>query len=463
MASIQKVEGKNGISYRLFVTTGHDRTGKQIKHTKTWKPPEKMTERQAETAALKEAFKFEEQIMNGYIADDRQTFSEYAEYVLDLKARSGVKQKTVESYRFLLKRILPEIGFLKLSEIRPQHLNRMYAALSKEGIRNGREKATPKDDTIPSLLKSGKLSHAKAAKEAGISDNTVDAICKGSTVSLESAKKFCDAFSLDLKKTFTIEKDMRPLSSKSLLEYHRCVHAILAQAEKEMLVPYNAASKATPPKASRHEVNYFQPEELTAILDALDQEPLKWRTIVNLLIVTGSRRGEIAALKWKNVDFKNEKIKIDSTLLYSSGKGTYENSTKTGDTRFLKLPRETMALLKEYRLEWLETRLKNGDRWQGSDYVFIRDNGQVIHPDSITSYLSRFSAKHPELPHINPHAFRHTVASVLINNGQDIVTVSRRLGHSRVSTTTDVYSHIIAEADANASEVIADALLRRKA
>lgn len=151
------------------------------------------------------------------------------------------------------------------------------------------------------------------------------------------------------------------------------------------------------------------------------------------------------------------------TLLYSKDRGIYENATKTGDTRFLKLPTETMELLKDYRQYWLELRFKNGDRWQGGEYVFVKDDGSVIHPDSLTAYLNRFSKQHPELPHINPHAFRHTVASVLINSGQDIVTVSRRLGHSRTSTTLDVYSHLIAEADADASEVIADALLRRRA
>ena len=121
-----------------------------------------------------------------------------------------------------------------------------------------------------------------------------------------------------------------------------------------------------------------------------------------------------------------------------------------------------MALLKDYRQYWLELRFKNGDRWNSGEYVFVQDDGSVINPDSLTAYLRKLSQKHPELPHINPHAFRHTVASVLINSGQDIVTVSRRLGHSRTSTTLDVYSHLIAEADADASEVIADALLRRR-
>ena len=463
MASIQRVDGKTGVSYRFFVSTGRDSDGKQIKHTKTWRPAPGMTDRQMEKAAQKAAAEFERSIELGYVADDRQSFQEYAEYVLDLKERSGAKHKTIESYRFLLARINPAIGFMKLQDIRPQHLNQMYKSLSKSGLRADKGRATPKDDTIRGLLKKQKLSHQKAAELAELSAATVDKICKGETVSLESAQKLCESLGLELKKCFKVERDMRPLSNKSLLEYHRCVHTILAQAEREMLIPYNPAEKATPPKVTRKEVNYFQPDELCRILDALDAEPLKWRTIVNLLIVTGCRRGEIAGLKWKNVDFKNGKIKIESTLLYSTDRGIYENATKTGDTRFLKLPPETMALLKDYRQFWLELRFKNGDRWQGGDYVFTKDDGSVIHPDSLTAYLRNFSAKHPELPHINPHAFRHTVASVLINAGQDIVTVSRRLGHSRTSTTLDVYSHMIAEADADASEVIADALLRRKA
>ena len=463
MASIQRIDGKTGVAYRFFVSTGRGSDGKQVKHTKTWRPAPGMTEKQAYKAAQKAAAAFEQAIEQGYVADDRQSFEEYADYVLDLKERSGAKHRTIESYRFLLTRINPAIGFMKLQEIRPQHLNQMYKSLARGGQRADQGRATAKDDAVPALLKSLKLSHAKAALVAGLSAATVDTLCKRETVSVESAQKMCTAFGLDLKKIFLVERDMRPLSNKSLLEYHRCVHTILAQAEREMLIPYNPAEKATPPKVTRKEVNYFQPDELCRILDALDAEPIKWRTIVNLLIVTGCRRGEIAGLKWKNVNFQNSKIRIDSTLLYSPDRGIYENATKTGDTRFLKLPAETMALLKDYRQYWLALRFKNGDRWNGGEYVFVQDDGSVINPDSLTAYLRKFSQKHPELPHINPHAFRHTVASVLINSGQDIVTVSRRLGHSRTSTTLDVYSHLIAEADADASEVIADALLRRRA
>lgn len=461
MANIKKIDGKTGIKYKLTVTNGRDMDGKQIRHYRTFTPAPGMTERQAEKAAQRAALDFERELELGYQADNRQTFAAYAEYVLDLKTRSGCKLRTVTSYRDLLKQINPIIGYMKLTDIRAQHLNRLYKTLTAENARRAGVKARSIGN-VAGVLKIRKMPQSAAAAQCGISSATVSAICRGQIVTAESAEKLCSGLNIPLSKYFEVERDTRPLSGKTVLEYHRCIHTILAQAEKEMLVPYNAADKATPPKQERKEVNYFQPEELPCILSALDEEPIKWRTLVNLLIVTGCRRGEVAALKWSKVDFKNSKITIDATMVYTPKRGIQENATKTADTRFLKIPSETMHLLRDYRQAWIELRFKLGDKWPGYDYLFLRDDGQLMMPDTITAWLARFSKRHG-LPHINPHAFRHTAASVLINNGQDIVTVSRRLGHSHTSTTLDIYSHLIAQADADASECIADALLRRHA
>ncbi len=140
----------------------------------------------------------------------------------------------------------------------------------------------------------------------------------------------------------------------------------------------------------------------------------------------------------------------------------YEDTTKTSTTRYIKLPQETMTLLREYRQWYLEEQIKSGDRWQDSGFVFVKDNGEAIHPDSLTDWLSKFAKRH-ELPHIHPHQFRHTMASLLYFNGLDSITISKRLGHAKVSTTTDIYSHIIKQADERASECIADAVFRKKA
>lgn len=456
MANVKKIEGKNGVSYKITVTHGRDTQGKQVRHYKTWVPPVGMSQKKAEKEAQKVAFEFEQQIEQGFQLDNRQTFAQYAEYVIEVKEQEGKKRRTLDRYKELLERINPVIGGLKLTEIRPQHLNSFYKSLSAPGTAKQQATATATEN----LGKAAKeMTRAALAKKAGIAPTTVTAAMKGHAISYQTAISISAALGKDMSKLFNIHQYDKGLSAKTILEHHRLIGTILAQAEKEMLVPYNAAAKATPPKAEKHDANYFQLQDIVKIRAALEDEPLKWKVITHLLMITGCRRGEIMGLRWDRVDFEQNRVRIDSALLYSPKRGIYEDTTKTGNVRYIKLPLETMTLLRKYRVAYMELRLKNGDRWKDTGYLFTKDNGEPMIPDSITAWLRDFSTRH-DLPHINPHAFRHTMASVLISNGQDVVSVSKRLGHAKVSTTTDIYSHIIQEADSRATECLADILLR---
>jgi len=461
MAHIEKIEGKQGTSYRISISAGFDTQGKRIRHRMNYKPTPGMTERQIQKAVQRAAADFERSIEQGFALDNRQAFADYAEYVLDLKQRTGTKARTLDRYRDMMVRINQAIGHIKLADLRPQHLNSFYKNLAEPGIRIGGGSARAKIDMVV-WLKKNKLSGGKLAEKAGISAATMGIAVKGESIKEEKALAIAKAMGKKVDEVFRVEKNMEPLADKTILEHHRLISTILAQAEKEMLVPYNAAAKATPPRINKKDPNYFQPETISAILEALESEPLKWRLITHLLIVTGCRRGEIMGLKWEKVDFENSRVKIDRALVSSKSKGVYEESTKTSDIRYLALPRETMDLLRQHKREQLRLQLANGDRWLHTGYVFTKDNGDHMNPDSITGWLKDFSARH-SLPHINPHAFRHTVASVLLANGTDIVTVSKQLGHASITTTENFYSHIIEENKAKAAECIADVLIRKKA
>ena len=461
MATIEKITGKTGTTYRISVSGGFDSTGKRIRHRMTYKPEPGMTARQTEKAVQRAAADFERSIEQGFVLDNRQTFAEYAAYVLDLKERGGMKVKTLDRYRELLIRINQAIGHIKLADLRPQHLNTFYKNLQEPGIRAGGGAAVAKID-LAAWLKQNKKSRAGIAESAGVAASTVSAAARGMAIQEPKAAAIAKAMGKRMGDVFTIEHNMEPLADRTILAYHRLISIILAQAEKEMLVPYNAAAKATPPKTTKKAPNYFQPEQISEILKALEAEPLKWQLITHLLLVTGCRRGEIMGLKWEKVDFENSRVKIDRALITAPSIGIYESTTKTSDTRYLTLPTETMALLRQHKREQLRLQLANGDRWIHTGYVFTQDNGDHMNPDSITSWLNNFSVRH-NLPHINPHAFRHTVASVLLANGTDIVTVAAQLGHSSASTTENFYAHIIEENKAKASECIADVLLRKKA
>ena len=458
MATIEKITGKTGTTYRISVSGGFDTAGKRIRHRTTYKPEAGMTARQIQKAVQRAAADFERSIEQGYSLDNRQTFSEYAAYVVALKQRTGTKHRTITGYQHLMERTNQAIGHIAIQDIRAVHLNRFYQNLAESGVRDVEPRAIQKAD-LRAALKEKKLSMAKVAKLAGVAESTVNTAAKGSAILKEKAEQIAQAAGIPFDTLFTVEERNEPLSNTSILAYHRFIHVVLAQAEKEMLVPYNAADKATPPQKEKSEVGTFQTSELIAIRNAAAQEPIKWQMIIHLLMITGCRRGEIVGLKWDRVNWKENSIRIDTTLLYTPESGVYESTTKTGAERTIKLPKETMDLFRQYRVWQLETRLANGDRWKDTPYVFTGECGGCMAPDTLSGYLSRFEKKY-DLPHIHAHKFRHSMASVLYFSGADPVSISKRLGHAQVSTTQNIYSHLIEQADTQSAERIADAIFR---
>ena len=98
--------------------------------------------------------------------------------------------------------------------------------------------------------------------------------------------------------------------------------------------------------------------------------------------------------------------------------------------------------------------------YQNQNDLFPQDNGGPIHPDSVTDWMNKFSKRH-DLPHINPHAFRHTMASMLYFNGVDSVSISKRLGHAQVSTTANIYAHVMEAADRKNADILEDVFLKK--
>lgn len=378
----------------------------------------------------------------------------------DYKRSAGIKERTLSHYEYLLSRCDQAIGHLRLCDIRPQHLNLFYQNLQEEGVRSGKSRATAKLDLAAFLKKEGVTRDALASR-AGVSPTTITTACRKEPIMEAKADQISAALGRKTKDLFSIEQDRTPLSAKTVAEYHRFIHTVMQQAEDELLIPYNPAAKASAPKVGKTKPDFYEPDTVAAILDAAEQEPIKWKTMLHLFLITGRRREDICGLKWEKIDFENHIVCIDTSLLYLPKLGIYESTTKTENTTFLPLPEETMQLLREYRAWYNELRLKNGDRWQDSGFLFVKNNGAPIHPDSFAGWLRKFTKRH-NLPHLHPHGFRHTNASMLIGNGVDVVTVANRLGHADVSTTLDIYSHAINEAKAKASETLADVMLRRK-
>lgn len=162
----------------------------------------------------------------------------------------------------------------------------------------------------------------------------------------------------------------------------------------------------------------------------------------------------LSGLRWCDVDLDHQLIYIRQTRNYPPTEGCYTDTPKTASSeRPLRISRTAILLLLEYK-RWQDAQREAlWDAWQDTDgRVFTNEEGNPLFPNSVSQWFTRFM-KHTGLPKVAVHSLRHTYAGLMITDGTPLVAVSRKLGHAQTSTTSNVYAHVIAEAEAKADEV----------
>lgn len=461
MASVRQYKNKKGdITYQFIVSTGSDNIGKQIRHYKTWKPPATMGAREAAREAQRIATEFEQDIMGGFQVDNRQTFAEYAEYCYSLRVQGGERPQTLERVKRQTARINEHIGHLVLNKITPRHLNEMYKSFAKPGANRWQIYAVPAVDFVKLQ---GNLTCKEFAEKCGVYDRLIWKLRRGQQITRQNAAII--EKHLGVKGLFTITGSNKPLAPATIRDYHAVVSSVLDRAYKEMIIKYNPAERVILPKKRRvREQKALEPQEVQAVLAALEQEPLQFKAMITLFIMTGCRRGELLALTWDKIDYEKAEILIDASMNYVPHVGIFEGETKTGNKRLVAIPQAMVTLLKRYRLEQAERKLMLGDMWGSAgnkNLVFPKWDGNPLNPGNVNVMLTEFCKRH-NLPHINPHMFRHTAASLLISNGVDVLTVSKMLGHSDMATTMETYAHALEDAKHKTADCLEVVLLQNK-
>ena len=454
MATIKK----RGNSYLIRCYDGYDQNGKQIERTMTWKIPEGMTERKAEKEAAHQAALFEERVRTGQTAEQKIEFADFANKWFSDYAEVQCRPKTIARYRGLMERINPAIGHIYLDRLRPTHLTAFYKELGQ--VRKVPNYIASID--LKAFLKEQKITQTKLATDAQICTGTVKAIISGNNASEETAKKIAGALGTDMNKIFQPVGDPQPLSGQTILHYHRLISVILQTAVEWQYIPANPAERVKAPKAGNQEAEYLDDKQAIQLLGLLADQPIHYRTAVEVLLFTGMRRGELMGLEWQDIDFDNQTITIQRSLQYLPDVGVFKDETKTKSShRVIKVPTTAIMSLRNYQREQRKLFFKLGQPWSESGQVFLNQYGSPMHPDTLTSWFCDF-IKTTDLPQIHIHSLRHTNATLQIANGVSVTTVAGNLGHSNANTTTKVYAHAIQSAAVASAEMMDNLLGKRQ-
>ena len=303
------------------------------------------------------------------------------------------------------------------------------------------------------------VSCPKIAKECTIREETIERIFRGETVSLDSAQQVATALGKTVEQMFEVEIDRRPMTKKTMREYNLFIRSVLNYANDN----YGTSLQMPMIKASGRKgksVDCLHSDEVEALQAALQECSMLEKAIVLCLLNTGVRRGELAGLTWKDVNFREGTIHVSKSLLVFPNYGYQLTTTKESNIRDVDVAPEFMDFLKDYYAQWKAQKKLMGASWQknlekkgskyaqslldlrGNDFVICNDYGFPINPDSYGALVRRVGKK-AGIEKIHPHMFRHTFVSILLSNPNiGVATVAAEAGHAQPSTTLAIYTQV---------------------
>ncbi|MBE7074263.1 MAG: site-specific integrase [Clostridiales bacterium] len=459
MACIKKNKLENGmVSYRIQVKAKNERTGKFQTKVMTWRKPPELNEKSVQRELNKIAIEFEEKFrkqLNGMLAiDESITFMEYAQKWLE-------QIKTTRSINYYikgrdaLKKFEAYFGNVKLNAITPVMVQGFIDDLCAYQVETKRAFLIA---DIQQYVKSHCIELKELFKKAELSRSIYFSATSGHGILVDNAEKICKALGVDFKKYFTIKIDRHPYAKETVMKFKRTLATILASAKRQRLVEHNFASRdyITPIQGYKKEIEILNDKEaieLERYLRDKEENP-RWRIAMQIVLYMGLRRGEVAGLEWKDIDFENKTMKIARSVQEVNGFGIITKEPKTETSkRVIYIPERLISYLLEYKTFWDNRKKYLGDRWSKTDRLFCTDDGDDISPGLFIVWLHKILDR-AGLPRVTLHSLRHTNITLQLANGVDMKTVSVRAGHSKASTTSDFYSHFLKTPDQHASATI---------
>lgn len=417
---------KRGDTYQIIVFLGRDSEQKEIVKRTTY-TPQASTPKAIEKEVKDFARDYERRVRSGDVLEEEGiTFSEFVEIWKENWLPAKTTRVQEEYIAMIERKFIPAFGFMPIDRIRATHIDRVLTEMKKAGkapktIRHNftainsvmkyaykkqyiRENPCLRCDDLPKVVKNGELHY----------------------FTIEQTKAFFRA--LDMSFSTTYKAHTRTL----------------AKTGEKYTVPEYTETRTV---------------------------PTQFKAYFYLAIYGGFRRGELCALTWEDIDFDSKTISINKAFSKLMD-GTQEikcPKTNAG-IREVSLPEVCFQVLRRWRAEQKLLSLRLGSAWEGAhgkdfdkNYIFISlENGRPMNIDTpghkfheiIDAYNETVEKEEEKLPKIRLHDLRHTSATLLIANNADIATVSHRLGHSKVSTTLDIYVHPTKNADEEASNTL---------
>ena len=242
------------------------------------------------------------------------------------------------------------------------------------------------------------------------------------------------------------------LSKRTVVHHHRVLKTALSQAVNWQLISKNPCDKVKVPKPDKAKIEFLDKPEIATLLKSA--EGTRLYPVIVLAVTTGMRRGEILALRRSDLDLEAGVVHVARTMEHTTAHGIrFKEPKSVAGRRTISLPRIAVDILRRYLVERSRLMLRSGIGRSETDLVFTTIQGKPRKLRALTQEFGRF-IKTVDITQITFHGMRHSHITQLLMNNVPINVVSERAGHASVSTTLDLYGHVIPSAQQGVADLV---------
>jgi integrase len=372
-----------------------------------------------------------------YVEPSRQTLADYlVEWLTAIE--HTVRPSTFDSYkRNMHNHVIAHIGSTPLARVDAVTLNGLYGMLLTSGRRRPSQTGRGYSPEIVdraielraldfSLTEAAGILQTEFEEAATLNKNTLNSLLRRRVAA-----------------PAVVDEEPKGLDRRTVNYIHTILHRALKDAVRWSRLARNPADAADPPRggAKSDGVHAWDAPTLRSFLETSRESNDRLHALWVLLATTGMRRGEALGVRWSDVDLDGGRLRVVQTITQVRSKVSVGEPKTSSGRRSIALDDGTVAVLRAHRKLMLEERLLVGPGFTDSGLVFHYPDGSCLRPDAVSGQFLRRVARQGHL-RLTLHGIRHTWATLALEQGIHPRVVQERLGHSTISITLGIYSHV---------------------
>lgn len=205
------------------------------------------------------------------------------------------------------------------------------------------------------------------------------------------------------------------------------------------------------PKGQKMQAVIYDEKQIRQLLDAASGTEME--LVIDMELCLGLRRGELLGLEWDDIDWEHNQVKIIRNRVVVDGKSVVKEPKTATSVRTLDVPVPLMQKLRKHKMQRLSNKLRLGQAYTATNYIIVHPDGKPIYPEYLSQMLTKLQDK-ANLPKCRFHDLRHLCASIMLLQGVNVKVAQERLGHKDISTTMNIYSHVLPSSAKEAADKI---------